>query len=180
MAKTLDGQAGKPPGFGSNPTVGDPVRTRPRPATHWTPAAGWGDPVRSLPGRAEPPGAYPRRASQGGRSIEHWPSPSEVFGFKERREGGKGKKPRPPSRPRRPRARGVTLSGALPVPDHPRSPCRACCPSDDPRPRLHGRPTDLWRFVSPKGCACLRQPCGCSNLQRSCRGPCRAGTPPPL
>lgn len=40
------------------------------------------------------------------------------------------------------RARGVTLSGALPVPDHPRSPCRACCPSDDPRPRLHGRPTD--------------------------------------
>lgn len=45
--------------FGSNQTVGDPVRTRPRPATHWTPAAGWGDPVRSLPGRAEPPGAYP-------------------------------------------------------------------------------------------------------------------------
>lgn len=71
VAKTRDGQAREPPGFGSNPTVGDPVRTRPRPVTHCTPADGGGDPVRSPPARAKPPGAYPPAGRPSG--VVKWP-----------------------------------------------------------------------------------------------------------
>jgi hypothetical protein len=51
VAKTLDGQSQKPPGFWSNPTGVTLSEPDHRPAVHPTPAHGRGDPVRPRPVR---------------------------------------------------------------------------------------------------------------------------------
>lgn len=123
VVKTRDGQAQKPPGFGSNQTGGDPVR--------------------SPPGRAKPPGAHPPAGRSGlGESQSRQKVKCQVLRKslalkrgKRGERGGKGKEAAPATATKPAAQLGATLSGALPVPDHPRSPCRACCPSGDPRPR---------------------------------------------
>jgi len=146
------------------------------------PADGGRDPVRPRP-RA----GRPSKAAWGpnaGRPVSAWGRvPWEKTTRGERRgvNGGDGRKrrereePGPPLRPSRPPSQRVTLSGAgrfACARSSRVAPCRACCPSGDPRlcrSRLPWtRPLEVHRL---KGFACLRRPPGCTSNDRTAGGP---------